>query len=72
MGMAAVIREEGRKSGIREGRESGIKEGIKVSAAYMLKDGMTPNDVSRILKMPEEEVEKIKVTYILESHMNKD
>lgn len=52
-------REEGRKSGIEEGRKSGIEENRRAIALEMKKDGMEPEQIARLTKLPLEEIEKL-------------
>ena len=51
--------EEGQKSGLETGRKSGIKEGVRSVALEMKKEGMEPEQISRLTKLTLEEVEQL-------------
>ncbi|MCB6993950.1 hypothetical protein LI177_10700, partial [bacterium 210820-DFI.6.37] len=51
--------EEGKKAGIEEGRKSGIEENRRAIALEMKKDGMEPEQIARLTKLPLEEIEKL-------------
>ena len=51
--------EAGKKSGIEEGRKSGIEENRRAIALEMKKDGMEPEQIARLTKLPLEEIEKL-------------
>jgi hypothetical protein len=53
-----VEREEGREEGLEEGREEGLERGRREGIKNLLDFGMTPEQISRALKLPPDTVQQ--------------